>query len=872
VGSCLTRVVMSGQAGPDVIEVLVRNGAGRGQRVTRGATWLMVTPDGLAAVEHGWKLHVSSRSATFPDLVETILPVLAEEGCAFKLARSCRVLAELNDGLTSPATVGKAVTIYPDQRRVRELGLTLAALLAGRPGPRILSDRQVARSAPVYYRYGPFEAAWESGERGRLTLVLHGPDGEVFDGAAELAYRQPSWAVDPFTGAIGDGGSSAGPQILGGHYEVTAGLRQAAGGNVYVAVDERDGAAVVIKQARALVSEDRQQADTRLRLRNERRVLQALEGVAGVPRFVDHFRHADDEFLVISDCGPANLIEDVLGHGPYRAGPGGTRSLGTLAGGLARILSQVHQRGVIMRDLSPKNVVISETGEPSIIDFGIAAYDGLHLDGATPGYAPARQRRAAPPEAADDYFALGMTLLFAATALDPVSAGDDPALPRHRALQTITAVYGTSPPVIIGMAADLIGSSEQAAADAFGYLVSGESGPRPAPVGSLPTVPVLTADIAAEVADSLLDDLLRQAEQLLDTPPGQRAAHDASIYQGSAGIGLELLHHMTDSRVVRLLPDLAAFSAQAAERAKLVPGLIIGTTGVEIFLRQAAVSGVAVPSPAASAPGSDWQPDGDDLMVGAAGVGLGQLWLSRSSEPAHLASAVRCGHGILSGTTPATPAGDGSILVAGLDPAAGRAHGLAGVTEFLLTLAARTGDEDVLAAAADRAGRLAERTQPLIQRTTQLTAAPMAVSWCQGLAGIGPVLALAGAVLADTALTSLAWQAADACIAYLPRLGTAGRCCGAAGVGAFLLDLAISGQDERYWHAAERVGTQILLRSAGTPSNPVFAPSTDDSSAGWAYGLAGLLPFFRRLANRGGSDSLPWTTHGTGVEPGGTSR
>ena len=848
---------MSGSDGPDVIEALVRNGAGPG-RVTRGTTWLMVTPDGLAAVEHGWKLHVSSRSATFPDLVETILPVLAAEGCAFKLARSCRVLAELNDGLTSPATVGKAVTVYPDQHRVRELGLALAALLAGRPGPRVLSDRQVTRSAPVYYRYGAFEAAWESGERGRLTLVLHGPGGEVFDGAADLVYRQPPWAADPFTGATGDRGSPAGPQILGGHYEVRAGLRQAAWGNVYAGVDGRDGAAVVIKQARALVSEDRQQADTRLRLRNERRVLQALDGVAGVPRFVDHFRHADDEFLVISDCGPANLIEDVLGHGAYRTGPGGPRSLGTLAAGLARILSQVHQRGVIMRDLSPKNVVISETGEPSIIDFGIAAYDGLHLDGATPGYAPARQRRAEPPEVADDYFALGMTLLFAATALDPVTAGDDPALPRHRALQAITAVYGASPPVIIGMAADLIGSSGQAAAGAFGYLVSGESGRRPASAGSLPATPVLTADIAAEVAGSLLDDLVRQAEQLLDTPPGQRAAHDASIYQGSAGIGLELLHHMSDSRAVHLLADLAAFTAQAAERAKLAPGLIIGTTGVEIFLRQAAASGVAVPRAAASAPGPDWQPDGDDLMVGAAGVGLGELWLSRSGDPAHLAAAVRCGHGILSGTTPATPAGDGSKLVAGLDPAAGRAHGLAGVTEFLLTLTARTGDENVLAAAAERAGQLARRTRPLIRHTTQLTAAPMAVSWCQGLAGIGPVLALAGTVLADTAMTTLAGEAADACIAYLPRIGTAGRCCGAAGVGTFLLDLAAAGQDERYWQAAERVGSQILLRSAGTPSHPVFAASSDDTSVGWAFGLAGLLPLFRRLANRGGSDSLPW--------------
>ena len=214
----------------------------------------------------------------------------------------------------------------------------------------------------------------------------------------------------------------------------------------------------------------------------------------------------------------------------------------------------------------------------------------------------------------------------------------------------------------------------------------------------------------------------------------------------------------------------------------------------------------------------------------------------------------------MSGTTPVTPV-SGSELGAGLDPAAGRAHGLAGVTEFLLVLAARTGDDNILAAAADRASQLARRAQPLIRQTMQLAAAPMAVSWCQGLAGIGPVLALAGAVLADTALTSLAGQAADACVAYLPRLSIAGRCCGAAGVGAFLLDLAVTGQEERYWHAAERVGTQILLRSAGTSSRPVFTPGPGDSSAGWAFGVAGLLPLFRRLASRGGSDSLPWTIH-----------
>lgn len=89
-----------------------------------------------------------------------------------------------------------------------------------------------------------------------------------------------------------------------------------------------------------------------------------------------------------------------------------------------------------MRDLTPTNVVIGETG-PSVVDFGIASYQGLHLYGATIGFASARQCRGEPPQEADDYHALGMVLLFAATALEPVTVSEDPDEPRVKALQLI---------------------------------------------------------------------------------------------------------------------------------------------------------------------------------------------------------------------------------------------------------------------------------------------------------------------------------------------------------------------------------------------------------------------------------------------------
>lgn len=840
----------------EMIERLVRESIGGTWSIGGDDTWLVVIPEGHLWERQGWKLHISSRAAAFPDLVQVILPVLAAEGCAFKLARSQQILARLNDGISAPATVGKAITIYPDQRRVQALGLRLASLLSGRPGPRVLSDRQVARAAPVYYRFGPFAADWEAGPHGRLALTLSGPDGATAEGAAELGYRQPPWAVDPFTGVNGDAETPSEAEVIGGHFEITSGLQQAAGGNVYTAMDLRDGTAVIIKQARALVGEDHRRADTRMRLRNERRVLQALDGIAGIPRFVDHFRYADDEFLVTVDCGPVSLAKDVPLHGSYlpedETGP---RSLGLLAAKLAAIIDQVHSRGVIIRDLSPKNVVIGGSG-PSIVDMGIAAYDGLHLEGATPGYATGRQHRCEPPVPADDYFALGMTILFAATGLDPVWAGDDLELPRFRALQTIRSRYGSSPPAIIATVVDLMDETDPIAAQAFGRLVAGQPGPGPARL--LPAPPVLTPQLAADVAGGLLDDLLAQAEQLLDSPPSERAAYDASVYDGSSGIGLEMLKHTQTSRTAQLLAGLAGFSVRAARQAKLVPGLFAGSTGVSIFLHEAAATGIPVPG-SADFPQATPEAEEDDLITGAAGVGLGQLWLHRSGDPAHLASALHCAQHIIAGTGPSVPSLDGGAPVAGMDPAAGRAHGLAGITEFLLTLASRTGDDLILEAAAERTRQLAGRTQTLLDQTRKLTAPPLAVSWCRGLSGIAPVLMLASTVLQDPSLAILGRDTADTCIAYLPQLSTPGRCCGIAGVGNLLIDLAVRTGDERYWHAAERAGVQVLLRSAGTASHLILPAHAGHSSAGWAAGLAGVLSFFRRLANRGGPDSVPLT-------------
>ncbi len=74
------------------------------------------------------------------------------------------------------------------------------------------------------------------------------------------------------------------------------------------------------------------------------------------------------------------------------------------------------------------------------------------------------------------------------------------------------------------------------------------------------------------------------------------------------------------------------------------------------------------------------------------------------------------------------------------------------------------------------------------------------------------------------------------------------RCCGLAGVGELMLELAPA--DEEFRDAAGTVATLLLTRAAGPPSRPVFPDAgLTRQSFPHATGTAGVLTFLRRLAD-----------------------
>ncbi|MEV0190044.1 class IV lanthionine synthetase LanL [Kitasatospora purpeofusca] len=873
--------------------------------------WSYLNDPRMPAMDHGWKLHISARPDGLEAVTGLVLPVLERFVCHAKSARSPQVLREINSGTASAGVVGKAITVYPATGVVVELAEELVSVLGGREGPQVVSDRRVDPRAPVYYRYGPFTGSYRTGRGGRLESVMVGPDGRVFDGLATGSYRCPPWAEDPFVGRLrnvsasgaggepstpGSGTSTPATGMGGGRYRITGGIARKPGGNVYRALDRVTGASVVVKQARAFVAEDESGADTRDRLRHERTVLTALDGVTGVPRALDYFGHEADEYLVLTDCGDRNLRRDVRDQGPYGdAGP--PRGLRELALGMLSVLDEVHERGVVVRDLKPDNVVLDATGRCRLIDFGIGELHGVGRDGATPGYSAPVRRAAGPAEAADDYYALGATLHFAATGLDPVIVDADAgvnrertlaglawALPddRHRWIRTVIEELTSLDPAVRGAGADRLRASTGApgvpAAPATPTTPTALAAP------AAPAAPAAReargtsggpqrlrpdAGLLAEIVEHTTAFCVDEARRIVDPALAARAdvPTPIDVYAGSSGLGLELLRHADRPEVREAVDALALWTAQQTRSRST--GFYTGRTGVELFLAAAEAGPVGrARAPRADEPvdhttlptrGPDGGPPEADMIEGVAGLGVGRLLLARQAREAgdpgladrHLAVAAECDRMLADDRARLTPptverAGDAALRE-------GLAHGTAGVAYFLAEYAAATGDPGATARARLACARLAAVTTDIVAAATAPAATRRYGSWCRGLAGIGAVLVRAADRLGEPQHLVLAERAARTCAALAPRMPLVTQCCGLSGVGDLMVDVALATGSEEHWEAAGTVAAIVLTRSGGPRSRPVFPDANlAAASAGWAGGSAGVLAFLRRLHRQGG--------------------
>ena len=164
--------------------------------------------------------------------------------------------------------------------------------------------------------------------------------------------------------------------------------------------------------------------DADRRLRHETAMLERLRGVEGVAQLAQAPRYPGS--IVLDDAGGASLAGLAR---PLAAG-----QLTGLAAGLARAVAGMHRAGVMHRDITPANIVISRDGAPCLVDFALATSLAEIRPGFTPhseiagtlAYLAPEQtgRTGRPVDQRADLYALGATLYELATGGPPFGTGD----------------------------------------------------------------------------------------------------------------------------------------------------------------------------------------------------------------------------------------------------------------------------------------------------------------------------------------------------------------------------------------------------------------------------------------------------------------
>jgi predicted ATPase/signal transduction histidine kinase len=173
-----------------------------------------------------------------------------------------------------------------------------------------------------------------------------------------------------------------------------------------------------------VIRKEPQGADAERRLRHELAILARLRGLDGVAQLLEAPRLPGS--IVLADAGHTNIA--VLPK------PFAVDELVRLALALARVVASMHARGVMHRDISPANIVLSGDGAPCLVDFALATWlseirpEFTHqaaIAGTLPYLAPEQTGRTGRSvDQRADLYALGATLYEMATGKPPFGSGD----------------------------------------------------------------------------------------------------------------------------------------------------------------------------------------------------------------------------------------------------------------------------------------------------------------------------------------------------------------------------------------------------------------------------------------------------------------
>ena len=680
-----------------------RRAAPIGWTAAGGGDWWHLVPDGGRLPDQGWKIHVSATPASAVGVLDALWAYCVPEGLAFKFLRSPGLLFLRNSAYAERGAAGKFATLYPaDEAEFERTLRRLGDLLAGRPGPYVLSDLRYG-AGPLYVRYGGFAPRRCRGAAGALVPAIEDPrTGRLVPDERGVEFAPPAWvAVPDFLAPHVEAWRAGQAAVADLPYRIERTLHASDGGGVYQAVDVRNGRKVVLKRARphaGLLGDGR---DAVAGLERERDVLRLAAGSGAGPEVLDWFEVGEQRFLVLEFVEGRTLSSlfseryPLIGRDPD---PEAVRAYTAWALGVQaeveRAVAALHERGVVFNDLHLFNIMVRPDGSVALIGFESAASVAQAGREGRGGREASAARAFQGPRglsgtAVDAYglACLRLALFLPLTGLLPLDRG------RARALAD--AVRGEFPGVPGGFLDEAVRRI-----DATGQGSLHACAGRPARDLDAPLARADWAALRSSLAESIGACATPERDDRLFPGDIRQFAHPG------AGLGFA---HGTAGVLYALHTAGAAYSDESEHwllrRTDNPPadarlGFYDGAHGIAYVLdllghRDAAHRLIDI------ALDAHWQRLGPDLAEGLAGVGLNLLhFAARTGDDALSAAALEAGRLAVEllaqqDAARARAGGGGS----GLGGRAGLLRGASGPALLFLHLYERTGDDDWLARA-----------------------------------------------------------------------------------------------------------------------------------------------------------------------------
>lgn len=387
--------------------------------ITEG--WHHVRPPVLRLPVQGWKIHVSTTPQNAEMTLSRAAEVCFEKEVAFKFNTTHHALLSRNAKYADRGGSGKFITIYPsDEVLLEKTVRALSGVLNGLPGPYILSDLRWG-DGPVYIRYGGFKPMAVESDDGDPVPAIVGPDGKLVPDRREPKFQPPEWAVIPeflketYARYLNDAAELP--------FVVEKSIHYSNGGGVYVGSMPGCEERIIIKEGRRYAGLDGLLRSGFDRVGHEARIMRLLEGIPGIPQVVDLIDIWEHRFLIMTQAHGHALSADVSLNNPASSlSPASevitnyVERVGRIIQKARMVLDEVHARGVSIGDVQPDNILATDSGEVSVIDFEAARTTDTERGLGTPGFMPLQAR----DRYSEDLFALYRIALYLFTPLNSI--------------------------------------------------------------------------------------------------------------------------------------------------------------------------------------------------------------------------------------------------------------------------------------------------------------------------------------------------------------------------------------------------------------------------------------------------------------------